>query len=743
MEDHRKSGIQKFYEKTGMINCLENEPAFCTVACPFHMDVPEFMNKIQRGSFNTAFRDFKNAVGFPLIALELCDERCGNVCPRKSKDSPLQIKYLEKASMKYAKNINPTEFNLPLKNKKIAVVGAGICGMACTLRLSEKKYHVDIYERSDRIGGHLWEIMDPSIFLEDFEKQFLFEKYGLNLNCEIKSVDSIADQYDAVFIATGKGGLKAEEKGIFTGGALLGMSDLDSLANGLEAAKQIEAFLKTGIMNPQTIRYCTRMPLPDMDAVDVRSPKMEDPGGFREEEAKFEAERCLRCECNICLKHCDLLRQYKKPPLKAMEEVWATTELKGVLNENMAIATKMIAACSQCGLCSEVCPEKIDFKSIMLEARRTLHKKGSLPWAFNDFFLRDMLHANDEAEVILDSCRSETPKYIFFPGCQLGASDPRYVTGSYRLLLEYFPDTVLISRCCGAPAVWAGDEELQNQVFTQFRTQWNKYKKPEVIFACPACKKMFGEYLPDIKGSFLYTLLAELDINTGTGNSGFPASVFDPCTARDDRDVQSAVRKLSEKAGYVLTRLKYEGNMAKCCGFGGNSRIVNPEKANDTAEKRIAQGKDKYITYCVNCRDIFADHGKEAIHILDAILDLNDGGRPAPTVTQRRRNREISKAALLKEFCGEEDGVREEKRPDIIINDELKQRLNKKFILEDDVIDVIDYCEAGSSKVRNLERNTYCGYKKIGYTTYWVEYRYTDGRIELIDAYSHRISIEG
>ena len=263
-------------------------------------------------------------------------------------------------------------------------------------------------------------------------------------------------------------------------------------------------------------------------------------------------------------------------------------------------------------------------------------------------------------------------------------------------------------------------------MFDQFRKQWEFYDRPEVVFACPTCKKMFDEYLPEIKGRFLYMLLADLDIRIAPQKQGDPAAVFDPCSAREDINVQLAVRKLSEKAGYELVPLHYEGDMARCCGFGGNSRVVNPEKAYDTAERRIAQGKEMYITYCVNCRDIFAEHGKEAIHILDALLDLSGSRRTVPTVTQRRRNRELLKLTLLKEFCGSKDRPNDDSRPNVVINDKLKQKLNKTLILEDDIIDVIAYCEVSGSKVRSVRNITFCGYRRVGRMTYWVEYRYAE-----------------
>lgn len=737
-----KNGSQEFYSRTGMNNCLEKETAFCISECPFHFDVPEFINKIERGSFTTASRDFKNAVGFPQIALALCDERCRIVCPRKDKDVPLQLKSLEKAALRYAKDTDPNEYNLPRKDKTVVIIGAGICGMACALRLCEKKYQVEIYEKTDRIGGHLWDIMDSSVFLGDFEKQFIFERYQLHLNTEITSIDSIPSAYDAVFFASGADGIKAEGNGIFTGGSLLEKNSLDSLSDGLSSAKRIEAFIKTGVMGQPVRQYCTKMPFPDMEEVIPCMPKMQSSDGFSDEEAKLEAQRCLRCKCDSCRRHCDMLSYYKKSPLKAMEEVRATTEVNGVLSKNITVATKMIASCDQCGLCAEVCPEEIDLKTAILEARRSLHKKETLPWVFNDFFLRDMKSANSETAVTINRCLSATPKYIFFPGCQLGASDPQYVINSYRLLLEYFPDTVLISRCCGAPAVWSGDERLQYQVFDEFKSYWRNLGRPAVIFACPTCKKMFDDYLPEIEGEFLYTMLADMNSDVNTKYSG-SASVFDPCNARNDSKVQSAVRRLSEKAGYRLMPLKNERNKAKCCGFGGNSRIVNPQKSADTANKIIGQGADMYITYCTNCRDIFAEHGKKAIHVLDILFGLNNSNRPAPTLTQRKRNRELLKAELLKEFYGSENSISNKSLPNVVINDALKQKLSTGYILEDDILDVISYCEDSGNKILDEEKNTFCGYKEIGYMTYWVEYKYIKDGIELINAYSHRMSIRG
>jgi hypothetical protein len=55
-----------------------------------------------------------------------------------------------------------------------------------------------------------------------------------------------------------------------------------------------------------------------------------------------------------------------------------------------------------------------------------------------------------------------------------------------------------------------------------------------------------------------------------------------------------------------------------------------------------------YITYCTNCRDIFAKDGKPAVHLLDLLFDLNLIERTPPTWTKRRPNREELKRNMEK-----------------------------------------------------------------------------------------------
>ncbi len=161
-------------------DCLQFEQAFCSAKCPFNLDIRDFVGKLQQGRYNVAYKTYQNSVGFPSIVNALCPEPCKDVCPLKENGGSISLKLLEASSMNYARNKEPDQYNMPQKDKRIAIIGGGISGLACALRLSTKKYNVTVFEKSNRIGGHLYDLLSPEIFLEDINLQFKYENYTLH-----------------------------------------------------------------------------------------------------------------------------------------------------------------------------------------------------------------------------------------------------------------------------------------------------------------------------------------------------------------------------------------------------------------------------------------------------------------------------------------------------------------------------------------------------------------------------------
>lgn len=440
------------------------------------------------------------------------------------------------------------------------------------------------------------------------------------------------------------------------------------------------------------------------------------------------------------MKSCDMMSYFQKFPKLIEQDVHITIN-PGTLDGNGTVATRLISTCSQCGLCGEVCPEDIDVGLFMRESHRAMREKDAMPWVFHEFWLRDMEFADSErASVSYFPTEFSKSRYLFFPGCQSGASNPEYVLAPYEFLLDKLPDTALLLCCCGAPALWSGDADVYKKKCEKILSVWRGRGKPSFVFSCPTCRELFAEYMPEVNSVLLYDLLDELGAAPPILADKREVSVFDPCANRKFADSQKTVRKIASAAGCTLVPLSAEGRLANCCSWGGQISIANPPYAELIVKRRTAENDLPYITYCTNCRDIFAEAGKEVCHILDVIFSLDGWGRKAPTFSKRRGNRELLKVLIAKKYLKEEvksvDTVR------LIMTKELEEKLHKEKILEEDVISVIRYCETSGRKVLSPESGHFTGYSEVGHMTCWAEYEICEGGYILHNAYSHRMKIE-
>jgi Fe-S oxidoreductase len=739
-------------DTTGCIeNCLQHEPPFCTAACPFGLDVKDFIGKVQRGGFQAAYKAYLNTVGFPGIVAALCPEPCKGVCPRSACGGAISMRLLERAAIAHARNLEPASYNVPPKRKTVAVIGAGISGLACVLRMATRGYEVTLFEKADFLGGQLHDLLPPEEFLPEIERQFMHETYELRLNTEVRSLEDLT--FDAVYVATGPGGsdfglvldprgaFASSRPGVFLGGSLTGRDTMGALADGLRVSHALERFPKAGSMNHPAEAISTQLKLDPSGIPTMATVLPHDGKAFTQAEAIQEAKRCLLCACDACFRACDLMHYFRKFPKRIVEEIHLSVH-PGTLDGNGTLATRLMSTCNQCGLCKEVCPEGIDTGDLFLQGHRAMHEKGAMPWAWHDVFLRDMASANAEAGLSRLPAGYRKSRYLFFPGCQLGASDPRYVTESYRFLRTCWPDTALTLGCCGAPAEWAGDAASRDEVTAKIRRDWLAFGQPIVVFACPTCKQLLGRHLPEIQGIFLYDLLLEHGTLPSEPAKG-AASVFDPCASRGERSLQRTIRSLAEKNGFTLEPLPMEGRLAQCCSWGGQVSLAHPPYAQHLVRERISAGDLPYIAYCSNCRDIFAKAGKPAWHILDLLFDLNGPDRGSPTLTKRRRNRMALKRQLLEEGWNERL-KREEPSMELRITPDLRQKLNDAYLLEMDIAAVIEHCERSGRKILDPVTGNFCGHLLIGNMTHWVEYRpVAEGGFELVNAYAHRMRIEG
>lgn len=172
----------------------------CEKACPVGLSPWIYLNLVATNS--TQHYPF-----FPFFeTLELiCPAPCEEKCTRRGIDAPVAIKYL-KSGVK-------TEIPIlkqKTKKKRIAIVGAGPCGLTTAYYLAHKGYEVVIYEREKTPGGVLATLIPtfrlPQSVLDKEIESIL--KVGIELKCGVEinkdvSMDELLKTYDSIFIATG------------------------------------------------------------------------------------------------------------------------------------------------------------------------------------------------------------------------------------------------------------------------------------------------------------------------------------------------------------------------------------------------------------------------------------------------------------------------------------------------------------------------------------------------------------
>jgi Fe-S oxidoreductase len=734
--------------------CVNGELPACSVACPLNLDVREFARHVQEGSFTTAYKAYRVKAVFPEIVANVCNEPCKAGCVRRDLDESISLRLLEKACVEFAHRKGIPSFNLPPKPQRVAVIGGGLSGLTCAVKLAAKNYPVTVYEKSERLGGRLWDLLDPEIFLPVLQAQLDAANCEVRLETGVASLTDI--EYDAVVIATGDGGdafgllegmdpqsYGTKRPGVFAIGSLLGTTPVEDIGQGRIAAVSIEKYLKVGTMDgmPETFRQTKCAFAMDLSRVESKAAVVPgSPGAFDQKEASAEAERCLLCDCTACSDACELFDSFRKMPKHLVSDAMASLHAKSSKG-----AIRTMSSCNLCGLCGKICPQGIDVGQFYRDFRVFKREDDLLPLAFHDFFVSDMQFANEEAYLARTAPGQEQATRLFFPGCQLAASDPRHVELTYHYLLERIPEMGLILGCCGAPAEWAAETALRDEISERLTAEWGRFGKPEFVFACPTCKLQFERHLPGIEGVSLYTLLLEVGLPELEAGEGREACVFDPCSSRYDESMQRSVRQIAEKAGISLTELPWSGENAQCCGWGGHISAANPKLMDSVVRNRSSARSLPYITYCANCQEVFSRAGKASRHILDIVLGLERTKDRLPSLGQRRANRMAAKRAVLWREWGvdvphEADEVLHRVGA-VTIPEEVLSKMYVDRILEDDVYRTIEYCETTGNAVYDPSRDLYIGHLRIGIITYWIEYAKSGQGYVLNTAFCHRVEI--
>ena len=201
--------------------CYFCHDAPCITACPTDIDIPLFIRQIATGTPEAAAKTIfdQNILGGMCARVCPTEDLCEQACVREmAEGKPVEIGRLQRYATDtlMAKDVMPYQRAAPT-GKHVAVVGAGPSGLACAHRLAMLGHQVTIYDARPKAGGlneyGIAAYKTPDDFAAK-EVDWLCSIGGITirngkaLGADL-SLDGLADDFDAVFLGVGLGGVNA------------------------------------------------------------------------------------------------------------------------------------------------------------------------------------------------------------------------------------------------------------------------------------------------------------------------------------------------------------------------------------------------------------------------------------------------------------------------------------------------------------------------------------------------------
>lgn len=225
--------------------CIKCKNARCVTGCPVSINIPAFIQEVEKGNIIGAADVIAQASALPAVCGRVCpqESQCEGKCIRGMKGEPVSIGKLERfvADTARAQGYVP---KAPEKTNghKIAVIGSGPAGLTCAGDLAKLGYEVTIFEALHEPGGVLtYGIPEFRLPKEDVVQPEIenVKKLGVKIETDViigKSVtiDELMDEegFEAVFVGSGAGlpkfmGIPGEQaNGVFLANEYLTRSNL-------------------------------------------------------------------------------------------------------------------------------------------------------------------------------------------------------------------------------------------------------------------------------------------------------------------------------------------------------------------------------------------------------------------------------------------------------------------------------------------------------------------------------------
>ena len=188
----------------------------CQTACPIHTECGRYVQAIGISRDEEAYLLARAPNPFAYVLGRICAHPCEDNCRRGKIDEPVAICALKRYATERhnlgmghdpaRKALPPT----PKRDKRVAIVGAGVCGLTCAHDLALLGYTVEVYESAPVPGGMLFLGIPHFRLPREIIKMEVDNilSMGVTLHTRVTvgrdiSFSDLRSKFDAVLLATG------------------------------------------------------------------------------------------------------------------------------------------------------------------------------------------------------------------------------------------------------------------------------------------------------------------------------------------------------------------------------------------------------------------------------------------------------------------------------------------------------------------------------------------------------------
>lgn len=358
-------------------------------------------------------------------------------------------------------------------------------------------------------------------------------------------------------------------------------------------------------------------------------------------------------QCGLCQRQCLFLQRHGNPG-----------QIAAAFQLDASACQRLPFECHLCGLCTALCPLKLDPASMFLAMRQTSPRRHAPAYDNHCMYLgyeaRGISH-HLSFHALPAGCDT-----VFFPGCSLPATRPQTTWKLFEALRRTTPALGFVLDCCTKPSHDLGRQEFFAAAFGELHNLLAGRGIRRVLVACPNCYKIFSQHSHGLAVETVYERLAAEGFAARSGPAAAVA-LHDPCVLRFQTPIQQAVRELLRRSAMAIEELPHHGENTICCGLGASVGCADPRLAEGWRALRLREaGGRPLVTYCAGCAERLRAPQQPSAHILDCLFDPDAAGRarrPSPPFPWTCLNRTRLKTKIRREFKAAVTASRPRRQP--------------------------------------------------------------------------------